>query len=180
MKKPIRQKKTTPASVNIPVSTFDFEKWFPWIAAAISLLLYLNTITHGYVLDDDTVIQKNSIVTKGIKAIPEIMTTPYRKGAWERQESLYRPLSLIVFATEWQLAPKHPFLGHLVNILLYALTIFLLYKLLRRWLRQKHPLIVLAITLLFAVHPLHTEVVANIKSLDEILCLLFGILSMSA
>jgi tetratricopeptide (TPR) repeat protein len=31
--------------------------------------------------------------------------------------------------------------------------------------------------LLFAIHPIHTEVVANIKSRDEILCLLLGLLS---
>ncbi|MBK9319544.1 MAG: hypothetical protein IPM91_12505 [Bacteroidetes bacterium] len=31
---------------------------------------------------------------------------------------------------------------------------------------------------LFAVHPIHTEVVANIKSLDEILAFLFCLLSL--
>jgi protein O-mannosyl-transferase len=37
--------------------------------------------------------------------------------------------------------------------------------------------IIIAATLLFAFHPIHTEVVANIKSRDEILGLLFGLLS---
>jgi protein O-mannosyl-transferase len=32
-------------------------------------------------------------------------------------------------------------------------------------------------TLLFATHPIHTEVVNNIKSMDEVLCFLFGIIS---
>jgi Tfp pilus assembly protein PilF len=36
------------------------------------------------------------------------------------------------------------------------------------------------IVILFIVHPLHTEVVANIKSRDEIFCMLFGFLSVYA
>ncbi len=161
-------------------TTFDFDKWFPFILAAIALLLYANTLTHQYVLDDDTVMAKNSIVKKGISAIPEIMTTPYRKGAWLRQESLYRPLSLVMFAIEWQIAPNQPALGHFINILLYALTGFLLYKLLRKWFPQKHSFILFCIGLLFMVHPLHTEVIANIKSRDEVLGFLFALLAFSA
>jgi chromate transport protein ChrA len=33
--------------------------------------------------------------------------------------------------------------------------------------------------LLFAVHPIHTEVVSNIKSLDEIFCFMFAFLSLN-
>lgn len=159
---------------------FDYTKWFPWMAAAFALLLYINTLNHGYVLDDDTVMAKNTIVTKGIKAIPEIMTTAYRKGAWDRQESLYRPLSLILFAIEWQVAPNQPIVGHLINIVLYALCIYLLFMLLQQWLPKKHPLVILSVTLLFTAHPLHTEVVANIKSRDEILGLLFAVLALQS
>jgi len=39
-------------------------------------------------------------------------------------------------------------------------------------------LLSLTTTLLFVVHPIHTEVVANIKSRDEILCLLFVVLTL--
>ncbi|MDB5228681.1 MAG: repeat-containing protein YrrB [Bacteroidota bacterium] len=186
MKKTSKGKKQNPAA-ELPdkspptiIHTFNYDKWFPWIVAIFGLILYFNTINHQYVLDDETVIGKNKIVTKGIKAIPEIMTTAYRKGAWDRQESLYRPLSLVFFAIEWQLAPNHPLPGHFINILLYALTGLLLYKLLRKWLRQKHPLIPFSIALLFIAHPLHTEVISNIKSLDEILGFLFGLLAMSS
>src|SRR3954468_21451852 len=158
MKKVSKAKKQNPAvelhekpALQI-THTFNYDKWLPWIAAIFAFALYLNTINHGYVLDDDTVMAKNKITTQGIKAIPEILTTSYRKGAWDRQESLYRPLSVVIFAVEWQLAPNHPMPGHLINILLYGLTGLLLYKLLRKWLRQKHPLIIFSIVLLFIVH----------------------------
>lgn len=159
---------------------FNFDKWVPYLIAVFALLLYINTLTHGYVLDDDTVVAKNTIVTKGISAIPEILTTAYSKGGMHVEDNMYRPLSLIMFAIEWQIAPNIPFISHLMNVLLYMLTGFLLYKLLRQWLHTKHPFIILSITLLFIAHPVHTEVVANIKSRDELLAFLFSILSLNA
>lgn len=149
------------------------------LCAVIGFFLYANTLGHSYTVDDDTVMMKNKIVTKGITAIPEILTTPYRKGFWDRQEAMYRPLSLVMFAVEWQLSPEKPFLGHLVNVLLYALTGFVLFGMLRKILISFNILIPFFATLLFMVHPLHTEVVANIKSRDEILSLLFLILSLN-
>lgn len=188
MAKPSKQKKVISASVatkpviknTITFSDFNFDKWFPYILSLFALLLYINTINHAYVLDDETVMAKNKIVTKGISAIPEIMVTAYRAGSQNRQESLYRPLSVVMFAIEWQLSPNNPFLGHLINILLYALTAFLLYKLLRNWFPAKHAFILFSITALFISHPLHTEVIANIKSRDEILGFLFSVLSFNA
>ncbi|MCC6571872.1 MAG: glycosyltransferase family 39 protein, partial [Chitinophagales bacterium] len=188
MAKASKQQKVNPARVQaktikeitLTFTDFNFEKWYPFIIALFGLLLYANTLTHDYVLDDETVMAKNKIVTKGVSAIPEIMLTAYRAGSQDRQESLYRPLSVVMFAIEWQLSPNKPFLGHLINMLLYALTGFLLYKLLRKWFPDKHSFVLFAISFLFMAHPLHTEVVANIKSRDEILGLLFAILSFNA
>src|SRR5215468_8688313 len=126
-----QQKKPIPVAVTqAPVveSSFLSEKK---IVAALALfcavfafILYANSFGHGFVGDDDTVIAKNKITTQGIKAIPEIMVSPYRKGFWDRKESLYRPMSIILFAVEWQISPENPFLFHLVNVLLFALTVF--------------------------------------------------------
>src|SRR5437868_2093926 len=74
-----------------------------FICAAVAFLLYANTLGHDYTVDDGTVIKNNKITVKGIKAIPEILTTPYRKGFLDRKEGLYRPLSLVMFAIEWQI-----------------------------------------------------------------------------
>ncbi|MEM8908823.1 MAG: tetratricopeptide repeat protein, partial [Bacteroidota bacterium] len=70
-----------------------------------------------------------------------------------------------------------PFIGHLINVLLYGLTAVLLYLLLLQLLRiqstSAFPYFVAFLTaLLFLVHPLHTEAVANIKGRDEIMTLL--------
>ncbi len=122
----------------------------------------------------------------------------------------YRPLTPVMYALEVQFfAPKKKdavgeivkdkngntlfdpnedgrlnavkFIGHLVNVLLYALTGVVLYLLLLKMFakgeRPKSPygyaaFVALAATLLFVVHPIHTEVVANVKGRDEIVSLL--------
>jgi tetratricopeptide (TPR) repeat protein len=155
-------------------------KWLMLICGAYAFVLYANTLHHGYALDDQTAIIQNRLTHAGISALPAIFTTPYRAGVDDRKEGLYRPLSLAFFAVEWQIAPGNPRLGHWVNVLLYVLTALMLFVALSLFLEKQHVLLPFIATLLFVAHPVHTEVVANIKSRDEILCLLFSLLALWA
>lgn len=148
-----------------------------WILGIISAVVYFNTLKHGFVLDDIAVIEQNKFVTQGISGIPKIFSTFYWEGYWDSNAGLYRPLSLIMFSIEWSLSPNNPFIHHFMNVALYVLSIVLLYKLLKKLLVDFSEWIPFVVTLLFAVHPIHTEVVANIKSRDEILCFLFFVLT---
>jgi len=180
MKKPVKGQpapnKPAPLSVK-PVDNSRIIRYSAIICALFAFALYANTLSHDYTVDDGTVISNNKITKKGISAIPEIFSTSYRAGFWERQEGLYRPLSVAMFAIEWELAPENPSPGHWINVILYALTAFLMMMTLSNIFKNYSPLLPLLATLLFVVHPLHTEVVANIKSRDEILCVLFSILT---
>ena len=148
------------------------------ICAILAFALYANTLGHNYTVDDTTVIENNKFTKQGIGGLDEIFTTSYRAGYWERKEGLYRPLSVAMFAIEWAISPGQPWLGHLVNVILYALTAVVLLSVMQRLLIKMHPLIPLLVTLLWIFHPLHTEVVANIKSRDELLSFLFGLLAL--
>jgi len=148
-----------------------------WFLAIVSFLLYANTLKHGFVLDDVAVIEQNSFVKKGLAGIPELFSTLYWQGYWNSNAGLYRPMSLVFFAFEWQLSPNNPFIHHFFNVLYYSLSVVLLFKVLYYHLKEYSVWITFFIVLLFAVHPIHTEVVANIKSRDEIFCFLFFILS---
>ncbi len=178
-------KKNNKASATIAVKPRQQETGMTWkraktilglLLAAFAFLLYANTLTHDYTVDDGTVMQNNKIVKQGVSALPEIFTSAYRKGFWDRKESLYRPLSVAMFAVEWQFFPNNPHPGHWINVLLYSLTALILFQTLLL-LFKNNVVLSFAITLLYVAHPLHTEVVANIKSRDEILCLLFSLLS---
>jgi len=144
--------------------------------------LYANTLGHKYALDDKIVITENQFTTQGFSGISDLLTTDVFVGFYGKEKNLvtgkrYRPLSLVTFAIEWQLFGKNPFMSHLINLLLYALTGILLYTLMKMVLPDKldnpwyltTPMIIAA---LYIVHPLHTEVIANIKGRDEILSLL--------
>ncbi len=70
-------------------------------------------------------------------------------------------------------------IAHFVNILLYGLTCLLLYRVLFLFFPTKKEenqawfwSIPFVASLLFALHPIHTEVIANVKGRDEIMCLI--------
>lgn len=151
--------------------------WMLWAVGIVSFALYANTLAHGFVLDDVAVIQENKFVKNGILGIKDIFTTFYWQGYWNSNSGLYRPMSLVFFAIEWQLMPNSPFIHHFSNVVFYVLNNILLFIVLRHFFKDYSYWIAFFIVILFAVHPIHTEVVANIKSRDEILCLFFFLLS---
>ncbi len=113
----------------------------------------------------------------------------------------YRPLSIVTFAIEQQffgplsqlqadslvrfgVTPvakeehdrqfiKLMHIRHGVNIVLFALSCVVLLRFLRSIVFRGQPMLAFFATVLFALHPIHTEVVANVKSRDEIMSLLF-------
>lgn len=158
------------------------EKFAPLILFALAFLLYVVTLGHGFVLDDPMSVELNQYVQKGIIGIPDILTSNYRAGVEGANSSgqIYRPLSLIMFAIEHDIAPNSAFLLHFVNVLLYAFTAVAVWLLYRALVPNAPYLLPFAAAVLFVAHPIHTEVVANIKSRDEILALLFIALSLWA
>ncbi|MDV7399776.1 hypothetical protein RZS08_50645, partial [Arthrospira platensis SPKY1] len=111
----------------------------------------------------------NSFTQQGWKGFKGILTKDTFFGFFmeEGKANLvsggrYRPLSLLFFALEYQFFGENPFVGHLFNLLWYALTCFVLWKVLRSLLSsmdaKSRDWISLMGTLLFVAHPLHTEV----------------------
>ena len=149
------------------------------LIAFISLLLYVQSISFDYNLDDSVVILANNNIKQGIAGIPIILTKDRLFGVEEQalRTPEYRPASFVLFAIEWEFFPNNPQVSHFMNVLLYSLTCWLLFLLLCQLFTEQSLIIPFICSLLFTLHPIHTEVVDNIKSRDEILCLLFGILS---
>ena len=149
---------------------------------ALVFVLYGNSIRNNYALDDNfvTVITpekpNNPRIEKGIRGIPTLFTTHYIESASQSFE--YRPLVLATFAIEYQFFGSNPHVSHLISILLYALTCMLLFKILSTLLKNYTIIFPLLIVFLFIIHPIHTEVVDNIKCRDELLSFLFGMCSL--
>ncbi len=151
---------------------------------ALSFVLYANTLTHDYTLDDSIVIIDNEFTKKGFSGISEILSYDTFMGFFGKEKNLvaggrYRPMSLVTFAIEWQFFGKNPFVSHFINVLLYGLLGVVLYLCLLKLFNPKGEtsnitayFLALAATILFVTHPIHTEAVANIKGRDEIMALL--------
>ena len=146
---------------------------------ALSFLLYFNTLQHQYVLDDFSVIKNNVVVKKGYNGIPTIWKTHYRYGYGYQQANLYRPLTLSLFALQWEIAPDSPSFAHWFNVIGYSILGIILYFFLLQLLGKEKRLIAFLTSALFIAHPIHTEVVANIKSIDDILASSFSLLAIT-
>ena len=146
------------------------------LVAIVGFLIYSNTLNHEYVLDDWGLIKDNVQTRGGIKSVPDIFKSSYRFGMNISDYQLYRPLSKAMFAVEWQISPDNPSLSHWINVLFFAISCYVLFLVLSKFMSNKLTVPFIA-ALLFASHPLHTEVVANIKSRDEIVSFLFLMLT---
>ncbi|HXC05972.1 MAG TPA: tetratricopeptide repeat protein [Bacteroidia bacterium] len=152
------------------------------LLVVLAFALNVNTLYNQYALDDVVVMTGNSLVKKGIKGIPEILTKDMFYGLDKKTTDLsggrYRPVSLMTFALEHELFGENPLVSHLFNLMLFVLLTTLLFKILRAHVfKDQHPYLAFVTCLLFVAHPIHTEVVANIKSRDELLTFVFLLLS---
>lgn len=155
------------------IFNYIYERKFLFLLC-ISFLLYGNTLKNGYALDDQFVTE-NNYTNKGLKTLKKIFTSYYAENDGKNNYE-YRPIVKVSFAIEHQFFGVHPWVGHLINIILYGINLFVLYKVLIRIFYQYPETFPLFITLAFAFLPVHSEVVASLKNRDVLLCFLFAML----
>ena len=150
-----------------------------------AILLYFNTFNHKYALDDSIVITDNIYTKNGISGIKDIFKNDSFTGFFKEKKDLvpggrYRPLSIATFALEYEFFGENPGISHIINVIFYALTgilIFIIFSKLTSSSSSKNYFLSLPLicSLLFIFHPVHTEVVSNIKGRDELLALIFSL-----
>ncbi len=167
-KKIAKSKKVAPKPTVKSVS--QKRNWItPLVLMIAAILLYAPSINYDFVYDDDAVLKDNRYVKEGFGGLGKIWTTSYFKGFNENINArAFRPIPLTMFAVENEFFGLNSKVHHGVNVLIFGLTAFFLFLFLRRLLRKQHKLLPHIATALFVVHPVHIEVVANIKSRDEL------------
>lgn len=163
----------------------DFLSGIRWLLPVLGFLLYANTLGHEYTQDDAIVIYDNMYTVKGLEGIPGLLSKDTFHGFFKEEGKAklvsggrYRPLTPVMFAIEWQMFGNSPFIGHLINALLYGLLGLMIYFLLFEIFAYRTDFIphfryvAFGAALLFLAHPVHTEAVANIKGRDEIVSML--------
>lgn len=130
----------------------------------VAVAVYANSLTNGFAYDDVHIIEENERVHQ-LRDLSEIWLTPYWPMAGEVL-GLYRPLTIFSYAVQWAVSDGAPWVFHLTNILLHGLVTVLVLLGLRKAFGTGAAL---AGTVIFAVHPVHTEAVANVVGQAEIL-----------
>ena len=91
------------------------------IIVVLTFLIYGNTISHGYNLDDEYITTSLPSVESGLKGCFEVFNSRF-DGAD------YRPISIFTFSIEQLvLGKQNVHFSHFVNVLIYTLCCLLLF-----------------------------------------------------
>jgi tetratricopeptide (TPR) repeat protein len=145
--------------------------WWPASVALAAVLVYVGALANGFALDDVPLVRDNPAIAS-VANLPRLLVSPYWATAGEHY-GLYRPLAVVSLAINRALTGPGPFGFHLVNVLLHAGVSALAWFALRR--AGSHYGTALLGGLIFAVHPIHVEAVANVAGRAELLAALFAI-----
>ena len=140
------------------------------LAIVLSFALFGNGIGGNFVLDDTIVVVGNPFISGRLDEFWKIFTNPY--FAYQPRPGLYRPLTIASYSLNSFIFGFSPVGFHVVNILLHALTSFLIFVLLYR-IRGK--ITAFAGFMFFMFLPIHVEAVTSIVGRAEILSLLFTV-----
>ena len=131
--------------------------------------VYLNSIWGDFVFDDITLIKAEDRIEK-LENIPRLL------NPFSPSYLTYRPIRTISYSIDHYFFGKNPTGYHLSNIFYHFICSWLVFLLAGK-LTRSQPL-ALATSLVFALHPIHTEVVSYISGRRDVLSSLFFLLGL--
>ena len=138
------------------------------IILLLVVLLYLNSFWNNFTNWDD-----NNLIVKN-RRIRSLALDNLKRIFVPHVGSTYQPIREFSYAIDYAIWRLNPIGYHLTNLILYLLTIVVIYFLLKRFLKED---IAFLATAIFAVHPLHVEAVTYLAARKEVLANFFFFLS---
>jgi tetratricopeptide (TPR) repeat protein len=135
--------------------------------AIVAVLVFARTVGYDFVYDDIGVVRDRSLLHSLANWRAIIAST------WWAHD-LYRPFTALTLAANWSAAGGNPHAFHAVNVLLHSAVTVSVFLLACRLVGPGRGALA---ALLFAVHPVHVEAVANIVGRAEVLLALCSILA---
>jgi hypothetical protein len=137
--------------------------------ALVAALLYVRTLGYGWILDDYMEVVLNPFI-QSWSSLPRIFSTTVWTGSG-METFLYRPLSQVTFLVNHGVSGLEPWSYHLANVFLHAGVSVLVVRVGVGW---GLPVAAAGLGgLLFALHPIHVEVVAAVHGRKDLLASLF-------
>ncbi|HBA61871.1 MAG TPA: hypothetical protein DCZ92_13875 [Elusimicrobia bacterium] len=158
-----------------------FEKKALWLAAllaAVCIGVYANALRNTFLQDDVYNITQNTFIRDAAN-LPKLFTRDYFRLA---QEGAYRPVPTAVLFADYALFGYNPAGYRAVNIAWHLTAVILLFFLLIKFLaprlgpgRARNAAFLAA--LLFAVHPVNSQMIGVISYHEDLICFVFMLVS---
>ncbi|GAC1688605.1 MAG: tetratricopeptide repeat protein [Gemmatimonadaceae bacterium] len=147
-----------------------------WVAgiALVACATFANALANGFAVDDRGVILENP-GAKTLAGAVQAFARPYWPDAHGAGQ--YRPLVSAHFALDWVVSSGRPWWFHAVNVAWHAAAAVMV-TLVAAMLVE--PAAALAGGLIFAVHPVHVEAVANVVGRAECMAAFFVLAALLA
>jgi tetratricopeptide (TPR) repeat protein len=159
---------------------FSFRAKERVILAVLVFLAFGNTLRHGFVGDDEAVIEKNKFYQSSHN-LRRLFDRSYltrsndifiKSAEYDSSGSVaYRPVLSLTYFMDYRLWGPNPFGFHLTNVVLHLCNVLLLYQLVFFLTGQKSAGFWGAC--LFAIHPVQSEAVANLSYRGDLVAAFF-------
>lgn len=142
------------------------------LIAAIGLAIYANSLQGKFIWDDNYLIRDN-VYIKDWSNTTKIFRGDVGTGVGKKF-SFYRPFQMFTYMLDYSIWELNVFGYHLTNVILHVLAALLLYWFIN--VLYNNNLLAFLTSILFIVHPIHTEAVSYISGRADLLALVFMLL----
>lgn len=152
-----------------PPSISEAPRWLLPALLAVAGVAFVSAIDGDFVYDDTRQIVDNPLIQESGR-VGEALTSDvwaFRAEEGKPGSNYWRPTFVVWMIFNYRLFGLNPPGWHVTNILLHVLVTGLVFVLLRRL--RLHPYVAAAVTLVFAVHPVHVESVSWIAGSPDLL-----------
>jgi tetratricopeptide (TPR) repeat protein len=132
----------------------------------LGFVVYANSLGGEFIWDDDFLVRQNQCI-RSWNSIPTI----FAHGA---SASFYRPVQTISYMMDYSLWELNPMGYHITNTLVHILAALCIYCLIN--MLFSNGILSLLTSVLFVIHPIHTEAVTYISGRADSLATLFMLL----
>jgi len=141
----------------------------------IGFMVFANSFFNNFEGDDFMWIRDNPYIRSVIN-IPKLFTkgSDFATTPVDIKSNYYRPIHSTALSLIYSLSHDNPFGFHLVSISFHIINALLIYYVIK-FIFEKKTAILLA--LIFLIHPINSEAVTGASFLQDILFVLFGLLS---
>jgi len=149
-----------------------------YVIIIIGIIIYFNSLLNGFVLDDATqIVQSTNIHSiKNIVSFFQGSTFNYPvNNAHQLTGVYYKPVLLTFFSIIYTVFGANAFYFHLLQLLLHIANTVMVFLFFSFFFKKQFSIF---LSLIFLIHPINTESVVYISSLQDVLFFFFGMIAL--